>query len=122
MGYKCPNCHMDFGFDRNALNEHLENNVHCKVEAEVTLQLLPIALGIKKAKYPYGDRGREEPLNKRVIDEVSPNHVWVKENAITNPDGSDNMICKRCGLKAKRFYSSMKYDMRYTKKIQHCID
>ena len=109
---------MDFGFDRDALQEHLENNAECNVEAYLYTEILPISLGIKKAKYPYGKPER----TPRVIDEVSPNHIWVKENAITNSDGSDNMICKRCGLKAKRYYSSMKYDMRYTKKIQRCID
>ena len=122
MSFRCPNCHKDFGYDQAALYKHLENNSECKVEAFVQTHIREISLGIKKAKHPYGDRGKENTVNKRVIDEVSPNHIWVKENLISNDDGSDNIVCKRCGLKAKRKGSSMTFDMRYTRKIQHCID
>lgn len=121
MGYRCPNCHKDFGFDKDKLDEHLLNNPECNVEAFLYTDILPIALGIKKAKYPYGDRGKKE-VKHRVVDEVSPNHVWVKENLVTNSDGSDTMVCNRCGLKATRVGSSMKFDMRFTHKIKYCCD
>ena len=124
MGYRCPNCHKDFGVDKEKLEEHFLNNPECGAEASVIKHILPISLGIEKPKKRYGSRRfeYEEPKEKRHIDHISENHVWVKDNAVTNDDGSDTMVCKRCGLKAKRFGSSMKFDMRYTRKIQYCID
>ena len=120
MGYKCPNCHKDFGFDREKLNEHLASSPKCAAEAYVRTEIWKVSVGIKKAKIPYGRRG--DDVQHRVVDEVSENHHWVKQNLVANPDGSDTMVCSRCGLKAKRFGSSMQYDMRYTHKIQYCID
>lgn len=78
-------------------------------------------MGLKKAKHPYGVRGRVEH-EKRKIEQVSPNHDWVKVNVVTNEDGSDDVVCTRCGLKAKRYMSELKFDMRFIRKIQHCID
>ena len=60
MGYKCPKCHQDFGFDKNKLDEHLFNNPECNAEAYLFTEILPISLGIKKAKHPYGQRGINE--------------------------------------------------------------
>ncbi len=121
MGYKCPNCHKDFGFDKDKLEEHFLENPECGVEAYVIRDILPISLGIKKAKHPYGKRGLVEH-EKRKIEQMSPNHNWVKVNVVTNEDGSDDVVCTRCGLKAKRYMSELKFDMRFTRKIQHCID
>lgn len=120
MGYKCPNCHKDFGVDKEKLEEHFLNNPECGAQAYIFRDIYPIVLGVKKPKKYH--KAYKEPKEKRHIDHISENHVWVKENVVTNDDGSDTMVCKRCGLKAKRFGSSMKFDMRYTRKIQYCID
>lgn len=122
MGYKCPNCHKDFGFDRERLNEHFENNPECNAESYVRTEIWKISVGIKKPKYPYGSRWNKEPKETRHYDHISENHVWEKENIVSNSDGSDTVVCKRCGLKAKRFYDHFEFDMRNYRKIENCID
>lgn len=120
MGYRCPECHQDFGLDRDKFQEHLDNNPKCGAAAYTHTELWKVSVGIKKPKIRYG--GCEESRQKRTVSRVSPNHVWVKQNIVTNDDGSDTMVCTRCGLIAKRYGEKMEYDMRCYRKIQYCID
>ena len=120
MGYRCPNCGQDFGNDKEKLYEHFENNPKCHSEAFVCTELWKVSVGLKKPKIRYGGRG--ESRQKRTVSRVSPNHVWVKQNVVTNDDGSDTMVCARCGLTAKRYGEQMVFDMRYYRKIENCID
>lgn len=119
MGYKCPKCHKDFGNDRDALYEHLSFNAECATEAFIRTELWKVSVGIKKPKIRYGARGKEEK-ETRIIENISPLHIWEKVNIVTNPDGSDTVICKNCGLKAKRYFDKLEFDRRYTHKIQYC--
>ena len=121
MGYRCPKCHMDFGFDREKLDEHLANSPTCAVEAYVNTELWKVSVGIKKPRYSYRSTDRE-PRTTRSYSHVADTHVWVKQNLVSNDDGSDTVVCKRCGLKAKRIYGRLEFDMRYTRKIENCID
>lgn len=121
MGYRCPNCHQDFGYEKEKLEEHLLENPKCNAEAFVHTELWKISVGIKKPKTRYGERGRVEQTHRK-INNVSPKHVWEKVNLVTNEDGSDTVVCKKCGLEAKRFGSSFEFDMRFTHKIQYCND
>lgn len=121
MGFKCPKCHKDFGLDRNKLQEHFEENPECATEGYIRTELWKVSVGIKKANKPYGDRGKEN-VTHRKYEYISPKHIWSKTNLISNDDGSDTVVCSRCGLKAKRFGDKFVFDMRSTRKIQHCID
>lgn len=35
MGFRCPNCHQDFGLDQDKLKEHFEKNPECKKFTEI---------------------------------------------------------------------------------------
>jgi hypothetical protein len=116
MGYRCPNCHKDFGLGENSKNElykHFQENPECASEAYVYTELWEKSVKLNKA-----------PLKttKRCFNKISDKHIWVKSNVISNKDGSDIMVCKRCGLKAKRYGSSFEFDMRSIYKIENCID
>lgn len=124
MGYRCPNCNKDFGTDKDSFKQHLYDNPKCGAESATILHLLPIALGIKEPK-KHNITLNEENENhrkKHCIDYISEDHVWVKLNIVSNDDGSDTIVCEKCGLIAKRFGSSLKFDMRYTRKIKYCIN
>ena len=43
---------------------------------------------------------------------ISSNHHWVKQNAVSDEEGYDVVVCSRCGIKAKRRMSSYQFDMR----------
>lgn len=118
MGYRRPKCHQDFGFDGDKLSEHLTNNPSCNVEAYINTELWKVSVGIKKPKRST----RKEPQSSRSFSHISPNHQWIKQNIVTNDDGTYTMVCKRCGLKAKRIGNSIKFDMRFIHKIENCID
>lgn len=117
MGFICPYCRQDFGVNKEAFQKHLEENPKCHVEVwaytDFAMQCLDKERGRKQQRVPK---------NSRSYNQVSPNHQWRKVNMVSNDDGSDTVVCKRCGLKAKRYYSSFKFDMRYIRKIENCID
>lgn len=118
MGYRCPNCFQDFGLDKSKLDEHFSKNPECATEAWVHTDLWKKSISIKSSKY----KTKKESSRKRYISSISPKHHFVKQNIISNDDCSDTVVCSKCGLKAKRFGNSMKFDMRYTRLIQYCID
>lgn len=122
MGYKCPNCHKDFGLDKPKLDEHFAKNPTCAAEAYVRTELWKISVGIKKPHLPYGQRWNDKPKKSRHYNQISKKHIWEKLNLVTNSDGSDTLKCKRCGLKVKRYYDKFVFDMRYYRKIENCID
>ena len=123
MGFRCPNCNTDFGIDENAkknLAEHFMKNPLCAADAYVHTDLWRIAVGLPKKK---GKKSKQqEHTTKRRYSKISERHFWVKQNLVTNKDGSDTVVCNRCGLKAKRFGSSFEFDMRSIRKIENCID
>ena len=118
MGFKCPYCNQDFGVDKKKFDQHMQDNPKCHAEAWVYTDLLMDFLDGKR----HGTRIYKEPKTSRHYDHISPNHQWRKVNLVTNDDGSDTVVCKRCGLKAKRFGSTLKFDMRFVRKIENCID
>lgn len=118
MGFRCPNCHKDFGLDKSKLDEHFSKNPECATEAWVHTELWKKSIGIKTPT----SKAKKETSRKRHIYSISPNHHFVKQNIISKDDCSDIVVCSNCGLKAKRFGSSMKFDMRYTRLIQNCLD
>ena len=120
MGFRCPYCQKDFGLDKEKFDQHLRDNPQCGAEAWVYTDFVMDYVDGKRhglRKYKIG-----EPKTSRHYDHVSPNHRWTKVNLVTNDDGSDTVVCERCGLKAKRFGSTLKFDMRCVRKIENCID
>jgi hypothetical protein len=120
MGFRCPYCQHDFGLNKDAFQKHLQDNPKCCAEAWIYTDFVMDYVDGKR----HGSRKYKckEPKTSRHYDHVSSNHQWRKINLVTNDDGSDTVVCKRCGLKAKRFGSTLKFDMRYTRKIENCID
>ncbi len=54
---------------------------------------------------------------------ISLTHHWVKQNIVSREDRYDDVVCSRCGIKAKRYMNSYKFDMRQSmNKIENCID
>ena len=120
MGFKCPYCNQDFGLDKQKFDQHLMDNPKCHAEAWIHTDFV---MGYVDGKRHGSRRYKsKEPKTSRSYNQVSPNHQWHKTNLVTNDDGSDTIVCKRCGLKAKRYGSSLHFDMRYTRKIENCID
>ena len=117
MGFRCPYCNQDFGLDKQKFDQHLQDNPKCHAEAWVYTDFAKHCLDKKR-----GNARQSDPKTSRHYDHISPNHQWHKVNIITNEDGSDTVICKRCGLKAKRYYGSFKFDMRNIRKIENCIE
>ena len=120
MGFRCPNCKKDFGLDESALQIHLETeNGECAAYAQVELNFIAVKFGFKKSKSAYQEtiqRKKKEPYRF-----VSDKHEFEKLNIVSNHDGSDNVKCKRCGLKAKRVFSRYVFDGRISaKKIENC--
>lgn len=123
MGFRCPNCNTDFGIGENAkknLAEHFMKNPLCAAEAYVYTDLWRMAIGLPKKEGK--ESKQQKPTKQRSYSKISEKHFFVKQNLATNQDGSDTVVCNRCGLKAKRFGSSFKFDMRSIRKIENCID
>lgn len=118
MGFRCPYCQQDFDLNKGAFQKHLEDNPKCHAETWVYTDFAMRCLDKRKRDR----KERSKPKTSRHYDHISPDHQWQKVNIVTNDDGSDTVICKRCGLKAKRYYGSLKFDMRYVRKIENCID
>ena len=118
MGFRCPNCQQDFGLDKEKFDQHLQDNPKCNAEAWIYTDFIMDYMHGK----PKGRNKTKKPNSSRHYDHVSPNHRWVKVNLVTNDDGTDTVVCERCGLKAKRRLSFLKFDMRYVHKIENCID
>jgi uncharacterized C2H2 Zn-finger protein len=118
MGFKCPNCHEDFGKNKKKFKEHLEENPDCNVEAWLHTDFWNRTL-------EYGPKHKSNTIrcerNHRHYSQISENHNWQKVNIVTNLDGSDTVRCTLCGLTAKRYGCSMKFDMRQINKIENCI-
>ena len=120
MGFKCPNCKKDFGLDKFALQVHLETeNGECAAYAQAELNLIAVKFGLKQSKSIGTEtiqRKKKEPYRF-----ISENHHFEKINIVSNDDGSDNVKCKNCGLKAKRFFNTYIFDGRISaKKIENC--
>ena len=64
MGYVCPKCHKDFGFDYKALQRHFRENIECGIYAEILLE--------NAKDYPYlkeeGDQNRHYCYNPKIRD------------------------------------------------------
>lgn len=119
MGYRCPGCGKDFGFDKETFDEHLQSNEDCGIFAGAIQRVVNSVYG--------RNVDINTAISKRTVHKsysrISPNHVWEKQNLVSHKDGSDTVICSRCGIKAKRFFNNYKFDMRQSiNKIENCID
>lgn len=120
MGFRCPNCKKDFGSDKFALQIHLETeNGECAAYAQLELNFIDVKFGLKQSK-SFGSEIIQQK-KKESYKFISDKHRFEKTNIISNDDGSDNVKCKICGLKAKRFFSTYIFDGRISaKKIENC--
>lgn len=115
MGFRCPNCKKDFGFGedaKEALHQHLSENVECNVEAWKYTTLFERCLDREK-------KTSKPPKTKRTYTKIADHH-WVKQNIVSDKDGYDIVVCSKCGLKAKRRLEEYKFDLRQIKKIENC--
>lgn len=121
MGYRCPGCGKDFGFDKEAFDYHLNfESAECSAYAYVALAGVRRMCGeALKSDKVIKDKNRKSKSYSR----ISSNHHWVKKNAVSDEEGYDVVVCSRCGIKAKRRMSSYQFDMRQSmNKIENCID
>jgi len=117
MGFKCPNCNKDFGYNQNGFRNHLLfESGRCRAVADGFLKMVDIKTGKKKLK-------NKTKKSKQTFSFIDKNHCFMKRNLVSNGDLSDNVECINCGLKAKRYINgSMKFDKRISyKKIEKCI-
>lgn len=121
MGFKCPNCKKDFGFDKKALEKHLnEESGECGAIAYLYKLQVDVLTGKKIKKKHIENKKVSKPRRKHSF--VDSNHHFQKTNLVSNEDGSDNVECIHCGLKAKRVFNSYRFDGRISyKKIEKCI-
>jgi|CXWL01.1.fsa_nt_gi uncharacterized C2H2 Zn-finger protein len=130
MGFRCPNCRQDFGNKKEDLDAHLSDSKDCSSDANFILMKKEFVANInvtkKKRVLKYTDAGLYKEMDVR-NNNVKRQHTfigdhdWVKLNAVSNEDGSDNMKCRRCGLKAMRYMSGFQFDKRASaNKIENC--
>lgn len=120
MGYRCPNCGKDFGFDKEALNYHLEyENGECAGYAAAILTSIQIKCNLSTKE---GKTLIKKERKRKTYSQISPNHYWEKKNIVSDKEGYDTVVCSKCGIKAKRCASNYKFDMRQSvDKIENCI-
>jgi hypothetical protein len=121
MGYRCPGCGKDFGFDKEAFNNHL--NFECgegAAFAYASLSRIEAMCGNVK----QSDKCAKSEIRKpKSYSSISPKHHWVKQNAVSDKEGYDIVVCSLCGIKAKRCMNNYKFDMRQSmSKIENCIN
>ena len=116
MGFRCPNCHKDFGFDENKFKKHLKEDGECSAIAHLNLLQVDIASGKKKLKHK-----EKKSVKRKRYELIDPNHNFVKVNIVSEDSMWDNIECSKCGLKGKRLFSQYKFDGRISyKRIEKC--
>lgn len=117
MGFKCPTCHKDFGSDKDALKIHLAENPDHDITGigSCFVSLSHESFVDKEIK----EAVRNFSINKNYA-KVSSNHKWRKINLVSYPDGHDDIVCIKCGCKAKRYGSRLIFDWRQKDKIINC--
>lgn len=119
MGYRCPGCGKDFGFDKEVFNNHL--NFECGEGAAFAFAALAhVKVMCGRGKLSDNDVKSENRKSKSYSC-ISPKHHWVKQNAVSDKEGYDIVVCSLCGIKAKRILDNFKFDMRQSmRKIENC--
>ena len=117
MGFRCPNCHKDFGTNKDLLLKHLKENGECRAVADLVIYSIDLKSGKKKTK-----RKQTKRKTKRQFSFIDKNHKFQKISLVSNDDGSDDVKCVNCGLKAKRFMNGvLKFYKRLSyKRIEIC--
>lgn len=121
MGYRCPGCGNDFGFDKEAFNNHL--NFECGEGAAFAYASLS-RIEAMCGNVEQSDKCAKSEIRKpKSYSSISPKHHWVKQNAVSDKEGYDIVVCSLCGIKAKRCMNNYKFDMRQSmSKIENCIN
>jgi hypothetical protein len=121
MGYRCPGCGKDFGFDKKAFDNHLK--FKCGEGAALAFAALA-RIKTMCGKDRLSDKDiKSENRKSKSYSQISPNHHWVKQNVVSDKEGYDIVVCSLCGIKAKRILGSFKFDMRQSmSKIENCIN
>lgn len=119
MGYRCPGCGKDFGFDKEAFNNHL--NFECGEGAAFAYASLS-RIEARCGNVEQSDKCTKSKIRKpKSYSCISPKHHWVKQNAVSDKEGYDIVVCSLCGIKAKRILDNFKFDMRQSmRKIENC--
>lgn len=130
MGFRCPNCRKDFGLDKSLLDEHLQNAIECSGDAQYLLMktefLANKDVPKKQRKIEYTSERMYKTLDIRTNNikrqyEFIGNHQWAKINVVSNEDCSDDIKCKVCGLKAKRYLDSIVFNKKTSANaIENC--
>ncbi len=130
MGFRCPNCRQDFGNKKEDLDNHLHQSKDCSSEAHFALVKTEFIANVdvpkKKRKLVYTSKGLYKGLDirknniKREATFIG-DHDWKKTNIVSKHDGSDNVVCRKCGLKAKRNFSTLTFSANVSaNKIENC--
>lgn len=119
MGFRCPHCGKDFGFNKQALIEHFElDSGECLAYAGLIVSDIKRMCG----KNTKADKAMKAVNHKqKFYSQISPHHNWVKQNLVCDENGYDIVVCSKCGIRAKRFFNSYEFDMRQSMKmIENC--
>lgn len=130
MGFRCPNCHKDFGNNQDGLRDHINAETECYSDVSFDLTKIEFNSNLlvdkSKRKIYHTTEGMYKSLNVRQNNakrqyEFIGDHDWKKLNMVSNPDGSDSIECRRCGLSAKRNFNTITPDKRASaNKIENC--